>query len=221
MRHLTSDQFVDLVEGTRDEASAPHLLACEVCRRQLADLRLMAASVAAPGRSVGSVGSPWNDVNDVNEVPEPSPLFWDHFSARVRAAVASEGVPARATLPWSWPRVALGAVAGAFAVVLMAAVGSYVTSVTSVTGPRITTPAVAPPVAQLEPLGSLDDPSLSLVVEYGNTLDWDEMREQMAVSTHRGGMDEAIADLNGGERLELQKLLKEELARPGAQTDRS
>jgi hypothetical protein len=205
MRHLTSEQLVDLAEGTREETSVPHLLACDACRRQLADLRLTMASAAA-------AGSP------VNDVPEPSPLFWDRFSARVRDAVANERVPAGASSPWSWSRVAFGAVAGAF-VVALAALGSYVAA------PGIKTPTAAPPpvaqIAPLEPLGSPDDPSLSLVAQYGSTLDWDEMREQMAVVTHMGGMDETVEDLNGGERQELQKLLTDALARPDVQTDRS
>lgn len=230
MGHLTSEQFVDLAEGTCDEASVPHVLACEVCRRQLADLRLMLASAAAAPvrniRSVGNAGSSKSDLSDgadISDVPEPSPLFWDHLSARVRDAVASEGVPPRATSPWSWPRVALGAVAGAFALAIVAALGSHAVAPGIATGtapPPPQPPAVAQ-VAPLEPLGSPDDPSLSLVAEYGSTLDWDEMREQMAVSMHIGGTDETVADLNSGERQELQKLLKEALARPGAQTDRS
>jgi hypothetical protein len=215
MRHLTAEQFVDLAEGTRDEASVPHLLTCEACRRELVDLRLALTGVSAV--ALDAVGG-------ASDVPEPSPLFWDHFSARVRAAVANDandandGAPARrASWRWSWPRVVIGAAAGALAVALVA-FSSFVAA------PSVKAPAApVPPVAQLaplEPLGSPDDPSLSLVAEYGSTLEWDEMREQMAVSTHPGGLDETVADLNGSERRELQKLLKEELARPGAQTDR-
>ena len=70
--HLTSEELVDIAEGTRSEASAPHLAGCDPCRAQLSDLRAM-MSVAA----------------DV-DVPEPSPLFWDHLSSRVSAAIAAE-----------------------------------------------------------------------------------------------------------------------------------
>ena len=62
------------------------------------------------------------------EVPEPSPLFWDHFSARVRDAVAAEGAPRRAALfgwsgvsGWSWSGVLMPLSVGGVAAVLVAA----------------------------------------------------------------------------------------------------
>ena len=64
--HLKDDELVDLAEGARPESSAPHLASCEPCRRQVRDLRAL-MSVAAGV-----------------DVPEPSPLYWDHMSARVR-----------------------------------------------------------------------------------------------------------------------------------------
>jgi hypothetical protein len=216
MRHLTFDEFVDLAEEARDDASMPHLAVCDVCREQLADLRAMIAVGPAALRSV----------------PEPSPLFWDHLSARVRDDVRSENLPTRASwldrwwLPLARPRLAVGAVACALIIAIVAAFGSRVVA----PGTRT---AVAPPPAQpveiaqngqIAPpalLGSPDDPSLSLVADYGRTLDWDELREQMAVSAHTGGMDATAGDLNGEERQELQRLLKEELARRRARTDRS
>jgi hypothetical protein len=216
MRHLTSDEFVDLAERARDDASMPHLAGCDVCRQQLADLRAIVAVGADALRSV----------------PEPSPLFWDHLSARVRDDVRSEKLPARASwldrwwLPLTRPRLAVGAVACALIVAIVAAFGSRVVA------PGTRTAVAPPPVqpveiaqnGQIAPpalLGSPDDPSLSLVADYGRTLDWDELREQMAVSAHTGGMDATAGDLNGEERQELQRLLKEELARRRARTDRS
>ena len=208
MRHLTPGEFVDLAEGSRDARSMPHLAVCDVCRQQLADLRAMV--------SVGAAG----------DVPEPSPLFWDHLSARVRDGGQERGCAgSRASSPSSWPACRrLAAVACALVVAIVAALGSRVVAPGTQT-------AVAPPPpveiiqnAQVAPpalLGSPDDPSLSLVADYGRTLDWDELREQMAVSAHTGGMDATVGELNGEERQELQRLLKEELARPAARTDRS
>src|SRR5438270_2943159 len=108
MRHLHPDELTDLAEGTRPESSAPHLRSCEACRRQLADAR---ATIAA--------------ALDV-EVPEPSPLFWDHFSVRVREAIAAG--PARrrfaplAGWQWSWRRLATPLAAGAAVAIVISAI---------------------------------------------------------------------------------------------------
>src|SRR5580704_16254588 len=135
--HLTVEDFVDLAEGARDDASMPHLAVCAVCRRQLADLREM-VSVGAAGRS--------------SDVPEPSPLFWDHLSSRVREAVGNEELPARG---WSFQStlrkmagrrvfVAAGAVACALVVLVAAALG-----LRGAPPPREAATG-APPIAQLE-----------------------------------------------------------------------
>ena len=91
MRHLGPDELIDLAEGTRPEADAPHLLVCDGCRRQLIDARAMLSAAA------------------VVDVPEPSPLFWDHLSARVRQSVVEEAPPRGAL--WLEPLVEVVGVA--------------------------------------------------------------------------------------------------------------
>ena len=88
--HLHDDELIDLAESVRSEVSAPHLRSCAACRGKLADLRATLASVEAV------------------DVPEPSPLFWDHFSRRLHDAVAAEapGRTGRAWLPWLLPAAA-------------------------------------------------------------------------------------------------------------------
>jgi hypothetical protein len=66
-----------------------------------------------------------------------------------------------------------------------------------------------------------DDGSFGLVADFGGTLEWDDLREQMAVSSHPGRLDGGVDELDSGERRELERLLKEELARPAVRTDRS
>jgi hypothetical protein len=75
-KHLSPEEFVDALEGTASSVSATHLRECESCRAELADMR----SVLDDARAV--------------EASEPSPLFWDHFSARVKGATLQE--PSRA-----------------------------------------------------------------------------------------------------------------------------
>src|SRR3984893_7570781 len=70
--HLSPQDLIDLAEGFRDEWSAPHLRGCGTCQRELAELRRVMSVVAEVA------------------VPEPSPLFWDHLSRRVREAVAAD-----------------------------------------------------------------------------------------------------------------------------------
>jgi len=194
--HLQPDALVDLAEGTRPESSAPHLATCEVCRHQLAELKALMSAAA-----------------DV-AVPEPSPLFWDHFSARVREAVAAEGVPRRSF--WSWPRVAMPAAAAATAGVILA----VALNTGPVARPEAPTPTVAPTasVASVDllsdPQSPGDDTALTLVAELSSDMDLDAARE--AGLAAGGSAEHAVTHLDGGELRELRRLLQEELARSGA-----
>jgi hypothetical protein len=197
MGHLSSEQLIDLAEGVELESSAPHLESCSLCRQQLADTR---AAMAA--------------VNEVS-VPEPSPLFWDHFSARVHEAVEAERASNASRGSWSWltgrPAWAGGLALAAVAVVLLVRAGH---------APRSQEPSASSvSVTEGKPLtdepGTFDDPSLSLVLDLAGELDWDQAREA-GLTTHVGVDDDALAQLSDAERLELQKLLKGELAHRGA-----
>src|SRR5436190_9584932 len=89
--HLKDDEFIDLLERCQPDARVEeHLRSCTPCREKLADL-----------------GGTLKSVSGV-DVPEPSPLFWDHFSRRVHDAVAAEAAdrPARAWVPWLLPATA-------------------------------------------------------------------------------------------------------------------
>ena len=211
MSHLSPEQFVDLAEGVTAEASLPHLASCDTCRRQLAGMRAMMFDVASV------------------DAAEPSPLFWDHLSARVSEAVADE----RAR-PRSWrdyllrPRVLVLSMAGAVAAALIAIMlpGTPVTTTIRTTIPSTPLPmaaenALLPSLPPLAPLGAADDPQLGLVADYGTTLDWDEMREEMALATPGGSSDAVVGALTVDEQRELQRLLAEEMAQPSALEIRS
>lgn len=206
-RHLSPDELVDLADGTRAESSAAHLRDCERCRRQVADLRVAL-------RAAASV-----------DVPEPSPLFWDHFSARVGDAVRAEGAlqPRRRADVLVMPRLGLPLWAGVVAALVIAAV----------IGVRLLAPAPAPPSASLavQPMlpstvtvpadGALtDDPTLGLVADLAQEaeMDWESAGEA-GLTIHPGATDKVVADLDAGERRELQRLLKEELSTPDGNPD--
>ena len=191
--HLRPDELVDLAEGTRTDTSVPHLAACEVCRHQLAELRAVMSAAA-----------------DV-EVPVPSPLFWDHFSARVREAVAAEGAPRRSF--WSWPRLAMPAGAAALAVAILA-VALTTGPVTAPDAPpvvRTATVAAADLLSDLQSPG--DDSALTLVAALSSDMDLDAARE--AGLAGGGSAEHAVTHMDGGELRELRRLLQEELARSG------
>jgi hypothetical protein len=197
--HLTIEELIDLAERTREESSDPHLQSCGLCRHQLAALR-SAMSAAA----------------DV-EVPEPSPLFWKHLSERVHEAVAAEGVPPSRFLDWGWAK-ALSSWRG-WAV---AGVAAAVTIAIYVTTPRPSEPlantqemSAVPPGAEAIPLpvaAAGDDESLALVADLTSQLEPDAF-DETGWSSHAGAVDEAVVNLTDDERLELQRLLNEELAK--------
>jgi hypothetical protein len=197
--HLTPEELIDFAERTREESSDPHVQSCEVCRHQLVVLRsaMFAATEA--------------------EVPEPSPLFWKHLSERVHEAVAAEGLPQSPFQAW-WSAKALPswrgwAVAGVAAAVMISV---YLTTarppeppagLTEMAGVTSAVDAIPLPLVD-----AADDPSLAFVADLTSQLDMDAF-DDAGWTSHFGGVDEAVVNLTDGERLELQRLLKEELAK--------
>lgn len=198
MSHFTSEQLIGLAENAGaklSESQALHLHECVECQQQVADLRAMMDAVA-----------------DVT-VPEPSPLFWGHFSARVRDAVAAEQNPAPfRTAPWSWIRAKALWVGGAMIAVLAVAVIVRVDR--NAPSPPLSGATSATEAAVLvDPFGAAEDASLSLVADLAADLDWEAASE--AGFTTQVGLD-AVTDLTDGERRELRQLLQGELGRTGA-----
>lgn len=198
--HLTPREFVNLAEGARAESDAPHLQACDACRRRLGELRRMISAAAEV------------------EAPEPSPLFWEHFSARVRVAVAAEGDSHRAS--WlarrPWGRLAIPLALGAAAAAALA-VATTLRSAQTPAGRDVTPSAIAAtatPTAESGPTFA-DDPSLGLVADLAGGYDWDAASEA-GLTTSLERTDTAIGELSPDERQELERLLKQEMGRPGA-----
>jgi len=195
--HLAPEELIDLAEGGRAEVTAPHLQSCEVCRRQVAELRASMSGVV-----------------DAANVPEPSPLFWDHLSQRVREAIAAEGSRGarlagwreRIALPASWRSWAITGVAAAVAISV------YVTAPRTLRLPSGARGGAAAVSAPLQPFGAADDPSLALFADLTEEMDARAITE-IGWSSHVGAVDEVVASLTDDERLELQRLLNEELAK--------
>ena len=197
--HLTPDDLVDLAEGTRPESSAPHLASCATCRAQLNEMRAMMSAVA-----------------DL-DVPEPSPLFWDHFSQRVHDAVEADAGSG------NW-RSVLAAFGGARA--FQASILVVATLIIVVLAMSRTKAPFTPRPPAIAVAGSRDvwtdgvapdadaDASLTLVASLTAGMDLESASE--AGLAHDDTAEHAVTHMSDSELRELQKLLKEEMARSGA-----
>ena len=235
MHHLSADAFIDLLDETIADAAVPHLASCEACRIQLSQLRAISQAAVQV------------------DVPEPSPLFWDHLSARVREGVLQEVQrPARVT-DWirrpgaahvSWWRFGGLVTAAASVVALVVALqvprvqapdvspvhttATPATSTLATPTPEAVAPTTAPTsppvtstsltqasvtptsVPSTETSSPFDwDEPLSFVADLAGSVDWDAAVEFAFPSP--GAADRSVADLNDGERAELERLLTEAL----------
>jgi len=181
--HLRPDEFVDALDGAPGAPAQAHLAGCERCRNELATLR----SAAGDAASVPP--------------PAPSPLFWDHFSERVRQATAAEDVPRAATWWDAWLRPA-GLIVGAMAVITLAVVLRPVAPVPRSGG----APGTA---AILESSAWVDDGSWGLVMGLAAELTWTDVRE--AAEPAAGTADAMIGELTPAQREELARLLQKEM----------
>ena len=192
--HLTAEEFVDFAEGARDEASAPHLAACDACRVQLAELRSTLTLAAGA------------------EVPEPPPLYWTRLSARVRDAIADDS-----TGWWeAWVRPGLWASIAA-AVIVLAAVGLWTNAPARAPRPSATVAVAAARPAGGDLLGDATvaaDPSLRLVAELTDDMDWDAAHE--AGLATEDSAEHAVTHMSDAELRELRKLIEDAMKHPGA-----
>jgi hypothetical protein len=181
MRHLSPDELVDLAEGATLESSNAHLASCVECRRELAELRSLMRTAAAA------------------EVPEPSPLFWDHFSSRVREAVAEERQPRRVRFG-GW---AVASVLSAAAVVLLV----VIRPIPSVDRPQ-NVPGATASIDDIDD-AAIDDPAFTVVSDLAADLDIDTALA--AGLGPDGGAEHAVVHMTAMELEELQRLLQEQL----------
>jgi hypothetical protein len=191
MSHLSPETFVDLLDGSLSEASVAHLGACQACRQQLAELR-----------------ATWQAAEAL-DAPEPSPLFWDHFSARVHEAVSTE--PLRTRGWWSGAEWRIAVMAGAAAAVLAVAatIGPLRPGDVSrgTAAPERAAAVVDPAARTAEPLP--DDESLGFVADLASNINWDSASD-FGLTAH-GDADRALADMDDADRAELRRLLDEAL----------
>ena len=199
MNHLSSAEFVDLAEGTLPASRAAHVEGCATCQAQA---RLIGEALATAGAAA--------------DVPEPSPLFWDHLSARIREDVAATPQPSARAF-------AFGRLAQPVAAAL--AVGVVVTSAVMLTrapreeraAPRaaVTVAPAAEPAVPPEPaVDSNHAAAWAVLTAAAEDLHFDDAREA-GMTVPPAAVDQAVAELSRDELSELGRLLQTELKRSG------
>ena len=209
MRHCTPDELMDVAENACNADALPHLAACTECRRQVDELRALAADLA------------------VVPMPEPRPEYWTELSARVHDAVAQESRPARVSRwsPRDWAAWCSSATAspGAWlaaaslvATLLLVALVLPRTGVTPVPVENAGLVAAPAPMAAAGETGgtSLAETAgeeaafMAFLGDLTDGLDLEAVATA-GLTPGRAITDTAVAELGGDERAELQRLIRE------------
>ena len=186
--HLSPDELAAAAEGTAGRAATAHLdpgaatahlNQCPACRAAVSELSALLTALKS------------------ETVPEPSPLFWDHFSARVREATAHATPPERR----GWigqPFLALGALA---AVALVLLVWSSSVRDRAVSAP----PAIATTATETPADAEVAWQAMS---EMAAAMTADDVRSATASAPERASV---LSELSDDERAAFVELLKREI----------
>lgn len=190
-QHLSPQEFVDAADGTLAAARLSHIDACDPCRAQLVTLRGLIS-----------------DVDLAAAVPEPSPLFWEHFSQRVRTATAAESPVATRAWWLGWRPLSLGALLAVAVMVIALQVRETPRPTSLGQSVRIDVAAPVTPPAAAEIALSSDD-SWDLMVMMASDLSTDDLHHLAAPMT--GVADTMATDLTVAEQKELVRLIRREM----------
>ncbi len=202
MSHLSDIELVDVIEDRHEARLAAHVADCTACRERVAELR----GVLLATREL--------------DAPEPSPLFWDLFSERLRARLSREPASSRGWRSlWDHQFGHLGRLGAATAVGLTVAfllvvvpngelwrgAGSPDGSVDGL--PRTLDGDQRAASPMLPPDGGAEWMLLVLVTD---GMSWDEAGE-VGLGVGPGLVEGAVEQLSAGERRRLAELLRAEL----------
>jgi hypothetical protein len=188
MKHLSADDRLALIEAP-GEPRHPHLTGCERCRMEVASAR----AVLSGARET--------------DVPEPSPMFWDHFSARVSARIDAE--PAADADRWRMPWRVLVPLSAAVAVMVM---------VVAVERGRPVAPTLSRVAAVVDEdvaASSPEDGGWLVLGDLAGEFDVETLGDSLGHALP-GGAGSAVWQLNEQERAELTRLLQAEM--PGGRS---
>jgi len=211
MKHLSRAEIVDFIEASPllPAGRARHVSTCNECRAEADALGSMRALATT------------------DEVPEPSPLFWDHFSARVADAIRDEAPGRHADAPagmrWLRAPFATWAAAATMAVLVMMTVVWRTTlhAPAPAMGPAMAgTAAGKGTVAPVTDAAASDesdvdaDEAWAVVRAAAQDLRWEEAHAA-GLSAHPGAAEGLALELTADERSELARLLDKELKHTG------
>ncbi len=208
MTHLTDVELVDLVDGTLAPARARHLDACETCRASASVIRETLSRAADA------------------EIPEPSPLFWEHFSARVQEGVRAESRVSSGWFGWVQSATVKWAISGALLTMVLVALvwrasaprpsstASGAVSTASSTGPA-DPDAFDPDLDEAWALVRTVADDVARDTPASDEIAWDEVATE-GFGVRPGAVELAMVALTGDERSELLRLLQAETKQPGA-----
>jgi hypothetical protein len=194
MSHLSHDELLEAAEG--GAGGRTHLDECRSCRRAVEELEATLREAAAV------------------EVPEPSPLFWRHFSDRVSEAVRQEAARSRGRWRgWLTWRLALPSLA---LLLVIASAGRLLQTIP---------PSTDVPGQDEEAVGR---PEPAADADAGDDESW-RVFSALALEADSAGApfgspapglaDGAVLQMSDEERGELIRLLKDELERGGARIE--
>jgi hypothetical protein len=196
MSHLSHDHLLAFVEDPDTPALSAerrrHLQSCDRCMSEAANLRAV--------------------LEDVREEPGgvPSPLFWDHFAARVADAIGG-GAPEPAARLSTWR------FGSRTAVWMVVAATVLLGSTTVFWRATLHAPAVPGTVAtdnstRVDDLE--DDQAWKVVRAAADGLPWDDV-QAAGIAARPGSAEGVVMEMTADERAELARLLETEMNRSG------
>ena len=205
MNHLTHDELLDAAESPQVPAAhTGHLRECASCRESVESFRAVLARAAD------------------DRLPEPSPLFWDHFSARVSEAVRGAGSspePSSWLTPLRRPLTTWAMAGAALVLVIVTVVWRATLHAPSPLGPHLTPSTIATSPSANLPATAADNPDAdarwAVVRVAAEDLRWEDVRDAGIAATP-GDAEGVALELTADERSELARLLARELKRNGA-----
>ena len=189
MAHLNETQLLDALDGRIDPAAAAHLAVCRDCNDRVDELRSVIETIGPA---------------EQNNVPEPSPLFWEQFPARVSRAIDAQPKSAGWWTVWHWWGSAVTA-----AVVLLILVLPLRREAAAPHGIPQADDAAAIGAADVlaAPENLDDDEAWAIVRAVAEEAGYEEVQES-GVRPRAESIERAALELSDDERAELARLIE-------------